>query len=789
MARKGFIYFLFNKDKKPLFVDDSGFVQVGTDDYFKPDGQPARLVNAPEGWKDTLVKYVRNIKYWGVIRDYTVPMKFIGDGATILRKQIWEQRGTETTTYLGIAKLDRTGLPYNYYSWYLSEINFTKFVQSKIGFQAEALEGGMAKFLKAYENTVYEIPIDDDPEHINILMDGFPFENRAIYLIDDGFPDSIYGQHTFELQKINTETIGISSFTTERKGFANNTDLYNTGQFFLQTGNSATSVRFKYRIGVTPGLATGIPPNPVAGGKIVLRAFDLTGTFVAAWTIQDYGGASNFYQHQILENDITISGVPANCQLFLCHFLTLGGTIATGPTADEVVKWQYDSTSDDTMEITYEYRHIASTIKALRAFRLLGRLIYKMTEGKYTAKSTQLESMLDYCVTSGDALRGIAGAKIKTSLSDFFKSFFSRFNLCLTVHNDQLVMEPMKDFFKTDIICDLGVVDDATVSPAEDLLYNTIKCGYEKKDYTDANGKYEPNQGQQWTMPVSKTVRELDLKSPYRADSFGIELLRINFDKLTTTDSGSDNDTFVLNITTTNEPVTATVDFVDGSPDFMLIPGITPFRAGQLIRIETILAPGPNDGDYTIAGVGAIFGAQVVFLGTTLVPITGQDIRITFLSQGVYDLYRPPYSSVTGIPHPDYAFNLELTPKKGLLANASYLHSILDLLDTEKIKFQSADKNAELSTTLAGVTVKENEDIQIGNLAAPYFRPYYINFRTKVPVNLVELLKVNPWGRIKFTYNGTDFYGYLMDGGIRPATNDAQTWKLLSAPENDLNKL
>lgn len=789
MARKGFIYFLFNKDKKPLYVDENGFVQVGTDDYFRPDGQPARLVYAPDGWKDTLVKYVRNIKYWGVIRDFTVPMKFVGDGAKILRKQFWEEKGTETTTYLGIAKLDRTGLPYNYYNWYLSEINYNKFVQSKTAFQVEALEGGMSKFLKAYENTVYEIPIDDDPEHINILMDGFPFENRAVYLIDDGFPDSIYGQHTLEMNKIATEVVGISAFTTERKGFTNNASLYSTGQFFLQTGNSPTSVRFKYRFGFTPGLATGISPNPAAGGKLVMRAFDLQGNFVAAWTIQDYGGASNFYQHQVLENDITITGVPANCQLFLCHFLTLGGTIATGPTADEVVKWVYDSSSEDTMEITYEYRHMVSTIKALRPFRLLDRLIYKMTEGKYTAKSTRLESMLDYCVTSGDALRGITGAKIKTSLSDFFKAFFSRFNICLTVHNDQLVMEPMGDFFKTDIICDLGEVDDVTVTPAEDLLQNTIKAGYDKQDYTDANGKYETNQGQQWTMPVVKTVRELDMTSPYRADPFGIELLRINYDKKTTTDTSSDNDTFILNITTENPPISATVDFVDGSPDFMLIPGSTPFRAGQRIRITTIPSAGPNDGDYTIAGVGSIFGAQVVFLGSTLTPITGQNIQITFLSQAVYNLYRPPYSSVTGIPHPDYAFNLELTPKKGLLANASYLRSVLDLLDTEKIKFQSADKNAELSTTLAGVTVTEKEDIQIGGLAAPFFRPYYINFRTKVPINLVELLKVNPWGRIQFSYQGNVFYGYIMDGGIRPATNDAQTWKLLSAPENDLSKL
>ena len=767
MARKGFIYFLFNKDKKPLYVDDNGFVQVGTDDYFKPDGQPARLTYSPDGWKDTLVKYARNIKYWGVLRDYTVPMKFVGDGAKILRKQIWEENGTETTTYLGIAKLDRTGLPYNYYNWYLSEINFSKFVQSKTGFQVEALEGGLTKIFKANENTKYEIDIDEDPEHINIEMDGMEFDFKRVFGV---VPDQI-------LRPVPNYYIGLTE--TAREGnvpdvefqdiLPQNSIPYPNDLWITRCGRDQVFRLHGYLsayYNISDGLVMRVDVN---NGQDTIETnypiLDMTGTPAAAGSTQRY------------EFDITFT-VPAGSRAHIKIFTTS----STGGTDNVTLK-------EGEFNLEYVYRYMSSTIKALRPFRLLDRLIYKMTEGKYTAKSTRLESMLDYCVTSGDALRGITGAKIKTSLSDFFKAFFSRFNICLTVHNDQLVMEPMGDFFKTDIICDLGEVDDVTVTPAEDLLQNTIKAGYDKQDYTDANGKYETNQGQQWTMPVVKTVRELDMTSPYRADPFGIELLRINYDKKTTTDTSSDNDTFILNITTENPPISATVDFVDGSPDFMLIPGSTPFRAGQRIRITTIPSAGPNDGDYTIAGVGSIFGAQVVFLGTTLTPITGQNIQITFLSQAVYNLYRPPYSSVTGIPHPDYAFNLELTPKKGLLANASYLRSVLDLLDTEKIKFQSADKNAELSTTLAGVTVTEKEDIQIGGLAAPFFRPYYINMRTKVPVNLVELLKANPWGKIKFTYNGTDFYGYIMDGGIRPSTNDAQTWKLLSAPENDLSKL
>ena len=108
-------------------MDDFGHVLEASDDYFKPDGQPARLSYSPDGWKDTLVKYTRNIYYMGLLRDYTVPMKFTGDGAAILKNRMYTE-GVESVTYLGIAKLDRTGLPYNYYNWYLSEINFAKYI-------------------------------------------------------------------------------------------------------------------------------------------------------------------------------------------------------------------------------------------------------------------------------------------------------------------------------------------------------------------------------------------------------------------------------------------------------------------------------------------------------------------------------------------------------------------------------------------------------------------------------------------------------------------------------------
>jgi hypothetical protein len=183
MARSTFIYFLFSENRKPYYVDSNGHVQEGDLAWKKPDGQPARLNFAPDGWKDTLVRYARNIKYWGLFRDYTVPMRFVKDGATILKHLMWTQ-GVEAKCFLGILKLDRTATTYKYDSWYFSEINFAKYKENKTSVTVEALEGGPSKFIKANEATKYTIDFVDG-EFIWVLLDGMELDFSRTYTLQE----------------------------------------------------------------------------------------------------------------------------------------------------------------------------------------------------------------------------------------------------------------------------------------------------------------------------------------------------------------------------------------------------------------------------------------------------------------------------------------------------------------------------------------------------------------------------------------------------------------------------
>lgn len=693
MARKGLLYYLFSVNKKPLYVDENNHVQEGNDDFLKPNGQPAHLQFSPDGWNDSLVKYARNIKYWGLFRDMTVAMKFVKDGAKILRNRMWLY-GMECICFLGISKLDRYSLPYKYEPWYLSEINFSKLKDTSINVVVEALEGGMSKFLKAYESTIYEIPIQTDPEAKNVLTDGMEFDFNTVYSI--GASQEIRGTE---------QPYYLDLFITSHEGDASNVPFQNIlfqpsttypndnwilrdeiGRDFRLHG----TVKILFNRAVTANIRAEVDDGHGSGILSINQTLLVNQAGAIGATVD-------------VPFDFTISVANANRM----HVKVFGGS-----STDTNIQF---TILGGELRIDYVYRHPPSIQQGLYPYRVIEKLVEKMTNGQFGIKSDWLLAKKDMLVISGDSLRGINPSNIRTSLLDAFKSLFANTIIRLSVENNKLVIEPFATAFTSGVIIDLGEVSNAEVSIAEDIIGNTIKGGYPEQDYTDVNGKFEFNQGVFWSTIGTKIIREINIQSIWRADPLGIELLRINFDKKTTTDSDSDNDTFVLNIKTIEEDLTGT----------------------------------------------GIMG---------------------------YKLYRPAYTSFTGLIHWQTSFNTEWTPKKNLLRAGAYLHSILDYQDDEKIKFTSADKNSDISTTLDGVTVTEKEDIQIGSLAPKLFRPYYLTFTTQVPVNLLKIIEANPYGKVKFTWNKQVWYGFLWEGGIKPATNDKQTWKLISAPENDLIK-
>ena len=158
-----------------------------------------------------------------------------------------------------------------------------------------------------------------------------------------------------------------------------------------------------------------------------------------------------------------------------------------------------------------------------------------------------------------------------------------------------------------------------------------------------------------------------------------------------------------------------------------------------------------------------------------------------------FDLYRDPSLTISNIYSPDTAFNLDYSPKRCLIRQFDWLHSVLDNLDSKYIKFQTNSKSNYTATKMVtddGTTIiDEGADILIGDMDAQIFKPVVFDFRTMVPVNLYSILETNPYGKVKFTWRNEIFYGYIIKVSQQISFNEVQQFKLVSHPDNDLTKL
>lgn len=708
MARKTFLWYLFSVNRQPYYVNDNGVVVEGDLNWLKANGQPAHLDFSPTGWPEVLFKYGRNINYWGLVRDVTFNMIYPKDGMKIL-KHLYHTFGYEVVVFQGVLKLNRSQLPYTYESWAFSEINFTKFKQSKVDVKVDALEGGISKLFKAYENQQYEIEMGTDVKYIQ--MDGIELLGKYNYTILPGNHDPASG-------------LGYRAFFPGI--FQNGVEGYSPGiDFAEQAFMDHASQPF---VDSANWLATARPDN---AGLVILefrgtlklklvRMGSNTGFMImySRWNdatqvrtdtvIYNPPAMGTGFTFQGEERDINID---ANIPMFpgdklSIVFVILGlGNTASG--------WEILDGSE--LGVSFTNRFKTTYVKGLYLFDLFKKIVAKIVDGAFVLpntdlvyhKSNWLVNKRDIIVTCGDALRELDNPLIKTSISDFFRSV-RIWSASLGIEANHLFIELWEYVFGSAVMLDLGEVNKATLEVTEDLLFNSIKVGGPIKEYNDVNGRYEWNQEQIWSTPATKSPKELDLSTVYRTDCYGAEFQRLLIDK-DTTDAGEDNDNWMINV-------------------------------------ENGVLTEPN------------------------------------LGINYQRLNRPSYTTFSGAP--SGVFNTEISPKRSIINNGSLIRGIMgETQGAKQLVLTRAEKNKEMVFD----SLIEKDPITISTLPPAKFSHNYISFETQVPQNLLTLIDAYPYGKIRFTVYGREFFGYLMDGSIKPADNDKQQWKVLSAIENNLS--
>lgn len=541
-AGKPYLYFLVDDMNRSFFVEN-GLVVISS--------TPTPLEDTPDGWQDIEIENVLNQKYFGLDRNYTNPLSFVGDGAQILKDQYYK-KGVEVKTYLIILKqktfFDGPNYGFFHDSFFKGEIDYSNFDHTGPKVTVNIMEGGIAKIIKAKENTTYEISMNHaDRQYIR--MDGVKLKESVHFAVLDGLE---LKKSTFS-NSFTLPVINMGSDSSIAPGIeASGQDIQQVATFAYYT----TSVNYMMKALSNSANALQVRLK----GKLVYRCVKNDpnlGHRIKFFRSGQNAGNQNLYQitsgtlvpgtTYTVDFDVTIPLQPGE-QLFL-QLEYVGG--ATGAVETTIV---FDPESK--FDAYYDFLFQTTFIRALPPLTVLKELINKMSDGQFTIESDFLTANDNIKLTCGDSIRGITeGVTLKSSFSDFFQSFDANFDLAVGFINGVLRLETKEYFMDSANPVQLGTVKNLSVTPVKELLISRILIGYNDITYNNVNGKQEFNAKVEWGTPITRQNKDYDGISPYRADSYGIEFIRINLEGKTTTDNSGDTDVFMIHTNKNSQAV------------------------------------------------------------------------------------------------------------------------------------------------------------------------------------------------------------------------------------------
>lgn len=757
-----FLPFITNEEGKSLALENGNVV---------PKPNPDPIDNSPEGWEQNVIQFTRNTEFLGIIKAYTTTLKFFKDAATILRTNYYKL-GCEAVLFFIWLKLDQSfGGGMKYKDWYKGEIDFTTFKDQYDGVEANLIEGGFYKDVQANKNVPYEIQFDDDA--VSIEMDGFPLFNKLTYQIA---PDVLYEGGASKTMAVPFVTAEGTNTTVET-GSETAGDYFNIAAILASENwmikNTSPNNQDIHLTGIARFYA---PENGTLPPSFVRMKFlkNTSDPNFNGWTI--YSG--NPVANQLIEKpiDFSITLAPGE-KLFLTH----------QQNSVNYNLFNIKFVEDSFIYIDFGSKKDTTVIDGMRTFDVGNKLCLNMSKNVSTLKSDLLSVDYNLLMTSGDAIRSIPNAVMKTKFTDWNKSVNAVKCTCFGVENNNGRLEKRTYAFANTEIADLGIVkmSEDFLMPANQYRYSSIQVGYPAKDIENLNGKYSFNNTLVFKTPKLKGGENIyDAKSVYYADPYIIEILRINTEGKTTTDDRSDNDVF----------------FIDGElkyPNYVGQLTFTTVNAVSTLTINTIglgliigarfkVLTGDNTGAYKIVFVEEQGPNTVIQLNK----LVTDEIVNTTIEFRHYKLRRKPYLSIEGVPAEQQIFNIELSPRRILGEHFNWLAGACDKMEAGMLTYQTTEKNSQLVTTdLNNVVIKETADIPIAMLGTKIFLPHFFNVEAKSQLNLYDKIKANPGGYFTFSVNGFSFTGFIDDIKSNEATLETQEYILLCKAGNNLENL
>lgn len=728
--------------------------------------QKTRLPESPEGWQDISIAWERDWQKIGVMRNFSVTLGFVGDGADILKKIVYTEN-VEKKVFLLIQKL-KFLLTDTYFRWvyqyfYKGELDLSTFKDNGRKVTCNISEGGVSRQLKANESTTYEFAMDD-PEAITVKMDGLNLYKTDNFVIVEG--ESLYNIVPITYTRSDGSAPYVAAISQ---------DVGDSKAYFLANiGTESVVIR------EVSGSVVFQPNSFTEEVNIILYKLK-NGVFTELHKVH--------FDHPSSNSIHTANFNLPNIQLLPDETLALRGDVFGGINA----KITYKETS---FKASYYTRYRTTYVKAFLPNTVYKKLTGKITGSELNCSSSMIEQNNTYALSPGDAVRGLKEAKLKTTIKDF--SQFCRVVMAggIGVEKEKIVIEGYDHYFPKKAPIYLGKIKKLENSTASDQLYNKLKIGYESQKIDDVNGKHDFHCTHQYNAPLTVTDKELPLICPYIASAYYNEITRAKLGGQDTTDNSADNEIFIMDVEEKQEVMQVTnVSFVHTEytvPVFNIkvilntLSFSTPADPELVEDFKISIAGAVNNaGTFTVQSYTWNGGTASVTLKET---VENENVASGSMTYSYYILHRPVFDSISGLPSPETIFNIRLSPKRLLLKHSPFINSLFSGFAGQKLTFQTTEKNDTVKTVKGSEVIEEKGHYTITS-SNRLFHTLYHDFETEVPVNLPELLEEDPNHPFSFTdEDGDTFTGALCKVGIAPNDNKEQAYKLISSPDNDLSK-
>jgi hypothetical protein len=526
-------------------------------------GSDVSLKEMPGNWLDAELTFVRNLTYHGINRSYSNPLEFVRDAKKMIEELMLEGAGTEvplTYALFEYNKNKQAGEP-DYKLYYKGNLDLKESEGTILeSLSVNLMEGGVARLLKSYENTVLEIPCDGSiVENIKCNYDGMRVKDKLFYTF---VPFTNYSNLVSTLPAIFVNNEGDNYGTSINSPRYEDTSGYaSPTRFFFDTPNYTvfysknTQVTLNGYIIVSP---TILQPNVTDSTpfNMYLKS-SLDGSFVR-WITQpgmlikkttriDFNEVVNLRPSEKL-----IIAFQDTAPITVSKINVIGGefTVEFDSQANATRAWGV-SLGDLYKKAIKRICEIASTT---------GQTF------DYTATSELLDAYPQLFINSGDALRASGdpnyqkfyyigennqiqyGPVIKTTLKKIFETAECLLSAGLGTRNnrsEEIYIESLSDIYDSSSVnYSVGEIARLKWKYADNLMFSDLKIGYEPQQYDQKAGKYEYNTTLEMKAPINSFQKTLEKICPVRFDSYGIERVRTNIGATSTTRNTGDSSLF-----------------------------------------------------------------------------------------------------------------------------------------------------------------------------------------------------------------------------------------------------